>query len=304
MTTSPETRWLEERRSSIGASDSAAILGVSPFATELDIHASKVLPVEKREESEHLKWGRRLEGVIAAGYAEDTGRRILDPGPYTIKRRDFDGVPLSCTLDYQQYAGPVSGDPKDNPPGVLEIKNTAGFMDHNWNEGIPLYYEIQIQHQMAVMDWGWGTVCVLVGGSKLHYHDVEPNGEFVRKLMAACARFWRCVEAREEPAPTARDKRPLELLHPDDSGDVIALPPEAEELILAKDEAKGDIKAREDDKALIENKLRALLGNATFGELPNGMRASWKNQKTKGYTVVHKERTNRILRTHIPKALR
>ena len=78
-----------------------------------------------------------------------------------------------------------------------------------------------MQHQMAVMGWSWGTVCVLVGGARLRHHDVEPNPAFVKKLVAACARFWRCVKAREEPPPTSRDKRPLELLHPKDSGETI-----------------------------------------------------------------------------------
>ena len=66
--------WLRLRRTGIGASDSPAILGASPWSSGLAVYAEKIdtdAPIE--EESERLMWGHILEPVILERFVKVTG---------------------------------------------------------------------------------------------------------------------------------------------------------------------------------------------------------------------------------------
>jgi putative phage-type endonuclease len=67
--------WLAARRTGIGGSDIAAILGLSPWRTPLDVYRDKVDGAEQPE-TEAMRWGRLLEDVIAREYAVRAGVRI------------------------------------------------------------------------------------------------------------------------------------------------------------------------------------------------------------------------------------
>ena len=47
--------WLQERRRGIGGSEAAAILGLSPWATPLDVYLDKIGEGEEVEETEAMQ---------------------------------------------------------------------------------------------------------------------------------------------------------------------------------------------------------------------------------------------------------
>ena len=75
--------WLEARRKGIGASESAALTGMSLYSDPLSVYVDKVAPVK---ESGHTPWilqrGHAMEGPVADEYARVTGREIMDPGAF------------------------------------------------------------------------------------------------------------------------------------------------------------------------------------------------------------------------------
>jgi len=74
-------KWLNERRKGIGGSDAAAICGLSPYRTPLQVWQDKrglsgVIP-----ENEAMEWGKRLEPIIRQKYSDTTGREVKIMSP-------------------------------------------------------------------------------------------------------------------------------------------------------------------------------------------------------------------------------
>ena len=67
--------WLKDRREnpSIGASQSAAILGISPWKTPYDVWYDMVYGLEEQEDNLTFRLGRELEPVIKDLFMEETG---------------------------------------------------------------------------------------------------------------------------------------------------------------------------------------------------------------------------------------
>jgi len=275
--------WLAERRRGIGASDAAAVLGVSPWATPLTLFADKLDladDIERRASLEILEWGLALEAPIAARYARETGREPIDPGRFTIVRSEQHPFMLA-TLDRQLV------DP-DRGPGVLEIKTASWMKRDEWLEEPPLEYQIQVQHQLAVTGCAWGSLAVLIGGQLFRWCDVDRNDRFIDALIAKEAAFWQRVEAREPPEPddTTACLDLLRRLFPTHTaGKVVALPADADEWDQERVRAIEDEKAAQARRRLAESQLIAALGDAEIGLLPCGVRYSFKTIARKGYVV-------------------
>lgn len=142
-----DAKQLEQRRHTLGASEAAAVLGLSPFASPADVYWSKVLPVEKDAPTAAMQSGIRLEPVILEWCAERLGTALQRVEPKVAA----DGI-LSASPD-----SVVSG----RNEGV-EAKRTT--MPDGWGtEGtdeIPDHYLLQTHHQMYV--WGFERVWVPV----------------------------------------------------------------------------------------------------------------------------------------------
>lgn len=274
--------WLKERLFGIGASESPALFGVNPFESEFSLWARKQGKVPMSlEESEAMEWGKRLEDPIAQAYAEKTGRRVFDPGRNTILR-SFEQPWLIATLDRE-----ISASDKDGP-GVLEVKTAGEFRREDWEDGeIPLAYQVQVQHQLAVTGYKWGSIAVLIGGNKFGWKDVQRNDAFIEELRARCAAFWRRVESGEAPDVdgSERTAAALKALYAP-NGSMIELGPEVQEYDDELVALKAHIKALEERADLLKNKVRAALGDASVGVLPCGAKYSVSTTERAGYTVA------------------
>jgi putative phage-type endonuclease len=288
--------WLTARRHGLGSSDAAALLGVSAgvnaWASPLTLFAEKLDLIDEAERKtaiELLEWGLALEAPIASRYARETGRELIDPGRFTLVRSPEHPF-MHATIDRQLV------DP-DRGPGVLEIKTAGWIKREDWLEEPPLAYQVQVQHQLAVTGFQWGSLAVLIGGQIFRWCDVERNDRFIDALIAREAEFWRRVEAREPPMPddTAVCLELLRRLFPSHiAGKVVELPVEADTWDQERLQAKADMDAAEARKRLAESQLIAALGDAEIGILPCGVRYSYKSGPRKGYTVA--ETTVRTLR--------
>jgi len=127
-------KWLQFRQNHIGASDSAAILGLSPWTSSKRLWEEKVLGWEKPMNA-NMKRGQEMESIAREAYQLQTGRLV------TPMVGEHDLFPfLSASFD---------GLTEDLKNGV-EIK--CGKASHKIAENgeIPSYYYAQLQHQMYV----------------------------------------------------------------------------------------------------------------------------------------------------------
>jgi putative phage-type endonuclease len=287
--------WLAARTASIGASESAALFGLSPQNREspYSLWAKKAGLIEPDQiDSEWLEWGQILEEPIAQRYAARSGHVLWQPPtPWCVvvhPRLPF----LTATLDRWI----IDGHGKDSR-GDLEIKNVGSF-NTDWKDGIPLHIQAQVQHQLACTGFNWAVVAALIGGNKMETIEIERNQEYIDALEAKAEEFWTLVLRGEAPATDGTDAttKAIKKLHPNDNGETVDLPSEAE--LFANQVEHLKEKAKETDGYIkeFENKLRAMIGPNTFGALPDGRIVSLKTTARKGYTAVIEPTTYRTLR--------
>ncbi len=302
----PATReeWLQARRSGIGGSDAAAVLGLSPWKSPLALWLEKTgrtpLDAPDPDIQERLKWGTLLEPVIAAEYRKRTGRPLRQPPQYHIDRSPAHPFMLA-TLDYVIAPDPREGVvlsylpgvlPEDAPvktsPGSLSVKNCDKFVEDDWEPDAPLQYQAQLQHELVVIGADWGSFGALMGGNNLKVLDALRNEEFISLMIEKEEEFWDlvqrdiCPPADGHPATTEAIRK----LHPKDSGEVVLLP---DEFALSRQRLKAiteEKKSLEQEEECLKNEIRLVLGPASYGVLPQGGGWSFRNQDNQGYTVA------------------
>ena len=296
--------WLAARTSTLGASESAALLGLAPDGRESEFSLwtkkAGLVPPEELD-AEWLEWGQILEEPIAQRYAKRTGHVLwTPPTPWCVAvhpRLPF----LAATVDRWiiQAAG-------HDDRGDLEIKNVGAF-NSDWRDGkdiaLPLYVQAQVQHQLAVTGFGWAVVAALIGGNSLKTIEVARNQEFIDELEAKAVEFWGRVQRKEAPTidGSAASNKAIKRLHPDDSGETIELTDEAATWAAVLEDAKEDEREAKAAAQEADNKLRALVGAATFGKLPDGRIITLKTTERKGYTSIVEPTKFRTLKIIEPK---
>lgn len=290
--------WLAARGSGVGASEVSALFGLSPWDSAYTLWQKKIglAPAvdPESEEAEYLYWGQHLETAIAGRYELVTKRRLWTGGsPFCVAKHPGLDM-LFCTPDRLVLAAP---DIRQDEPGLLQLKNTAWFMADQWEDGPPPHVVIQVQAEMACTKAPWASVAALVGGSKFRYFDVLPNPAMQEEIELQVADFWEMVKSRTAPEIDGHQAtaRMLKALHPMDDGHTVELPESAlvavADWLAAKAEVAAAKKANKDEKAAAENVLRALIGSATFGRLPDG------RVLTLAHTSRHVEARDELFRT-------
>lgn len=271
-------RWLEQRRSGIGGSDSARAVGLVPGRYRLWAEKSGLIEPEDLSDREWIRWGLRLERSVGEGFAEDTGREVEFHTPFTLLRHP-ERPWMIDTPDAYQYCPTRSG------RGALQIKTAGQFKAAEWSDGPPVAYQVQLMHELEVTGCDWGTLAVLIGGQKLVWFDLDRHDRFIRAMVDQEAAFWELVTARRAPPVdgTEATAAALKALFPTDNGERVDLPAEADQWDTRLCELKEEIKQREAEKLLLENQLKAVIGEASIGVTPAGVAYTYNT-----ITVNHK----------------
>lgn len=289
---SPEerTRWLEDRRTGIGGSDAATIMGVNPWSSPYALYLDKVgLTPLDGEQSERMAWGNRLEPIVRSHYAEVTGRQVA-PGVQMM--RSAERPHLFANTD--GMIAPCEG---HATAGVFEAKTTSAYNREEWRDEIPLYYQVQVQSYLYVLEAEWGSYGVLIGGQEFVWVDVARNDRFIRAYVRKADEFWKRVEDGDPPAMEGHEseRRGLDNLYPDAiGGRIVELDADAEEWAEKMADAKARKKAAEADKGRYETLLRGAIGDGLFGALPGGGGFKLALEHKKGH--VRKATSSRVLR--------
>jgi len=247
--------WHEERRRGIGASDVAAVLGISPWKSPAQVWRDKVtpLPDDYVEPPTHLKlWlGTRLEEVIAELYTADTGINLRrPPGAYWHRN----GV-MFANLDFIRL----------NHSGHVEAK-VASFGEA-WGEPgtdeVPKHYYPQVQAQLACRPAEYAEMAVLWHGQEFRRYPGPMDDDYVADLDEYLTSWWnQYVVGEVEPPLTAMDIGEVKRRFPrDDETEMVATP----EQTLTVDElrlARVATKAAERVEGDIEVAVRAAMGTA------------------------------------------
>lgn len=291
--------WHAERSTGIGASEAAAILGVSPWHSPLSLFYLKrgEAPPNQGEEFAR-RLGLELEDAIAKLWSGETRRKYRRPEPGTFWLDRHATKPFMVASIDGECADAPDVDELDD---VLEIKTAAISKASHWIDEPPIDYIVQVQHQLAVTGKNRAALVGLIGGVSLRYADIQRDPEFIEMLEEACAEFWRRVELNDPPPADGSDatRSLLGRLYPTARPTSATLPPESLEWDQDRQRAADEIKKWEGVKAEAENKLKAAIADNAQGILPNGVVYTLKEQTRAAHIV--KESKFRALRRVAPK---
>lgn len=141
-------KWLKEREYGLGGSHCAAILGLHPYMTNIDLWELKTgrKKPEDISEKEVVKYGQRAEAPLRELF-------ILDYPEYEVYHKEFDLI--RCKKNPFLY-GSLDGELTDKTTGIKGIYEgkTSLLTKKNdfakWNNQIPQHYYCQILHYFII----------------------------------------------------------------------------------------------------------------------------------------------------------
>ena len=222
---SSREEWKTKARPTfVGASEAAAVFGVSPFASPLSVFADKLGVAEDTPSSPIMELGNALEPHIAERYVAATGHELRDLGKWTVLRSRSHPF-IACTLDRE-----ILDPSRPNEPGDLEMKAPLYLTD--WEDGAPLHYQVQGMQQLFVTGWTWGVLAALSRSSgELVRYPFERHEAFMGELVERLAEFWARVQRGEAPSSDASlaTSAALQAFYPKNKGGEVVLPGDFDE---------------------------------------------------------------------------
>lgn len=295
--------WLQKRRRFLTASDCGAVLGFSDRRGPLEVYLEKVHGYQPQE-LRIMRRGRLMEPVVAAEYAEETGRPVFEPDPYALVVHP--SIPwLACTQDRRTEG--TEAEPSPAPgQAPLELKNLGGITAAQFREEPPTEYQIQVQVQLSCTGEQWGSLAAMIAGQAIAWKDLPRHDRFLGMAFPRLDAFWLRVLRREPPEADGLPctTAALKAVYADDDHETVPLDREALDLVEAHERARLERTAAEKREQELENKLRLRMGPATFGALPDGSFLSLRKTDVRGHTTVVKPHSYRALRRFWPRLLR
>lgn len=190
VSTISREEWLAWRRTGIGGSDAAAVIGLNPFRSRIEVYADKMGMMPEKEDTESMRLGRDLEDYVAQRFCEAAGKKV--------RRNNF----MWCHDEHRCMIADVDREIIGENAG-LECKTTQAWGGKVIMKGeIPLTYYVQCMHYMAVMGYDRVYLAVLIFGKGFFHFTIERDEDEIAALVASEAAFWRDhVEAGISPDP-------------------------------------------------------------------------------------------------------
>jgi putative phage-type endonuclease len=239
------------------------------------------------EDNNFMEWGRRLEDAVAQKYADETQRKVERNG-WMLQSVTYPW--LTATPDYDilgERARLPNGCLHDRvAEGLLECKTANHYAIDYWSEGAPPHYRCQVQHQMVVTGRSMGSLACLIGGNQFRWIDEDENKRFQSALIKKTETFMKMVRGElPPPLPDAHPSTSETLQRMIADGRVVELPDAIVAFHEGYQQALRDEKDAKDRKDQYANALKAAIGTAEYGILPNDL-GSYSFKMTKGHTIV------------------
>lgn len=262
----------------LGASEAAAVCGMSPYSTPLHLYLQKRKELDKvftDDQRERMDFGLKLEPIILEAYAQRQDVQVEAGQPMFFHA---DHRWMACTPDAVAFS--------DSSEWGIECKCTNWRMYDASGEGIdafgedgtdqvPMIYLLQVQWQMAVMGWDRVDLPVLFDGSKLRIYTVLRDETIISMLIERGADMVRRIATGNPPDPTWEHdgtKDALRALYGNKDSGEVELEEDHDLWWWQYQELGGQIKELESRRSVLYNRLIAGMRGAPTGLLPNGQK--------------------------------
>jgi putative phage-type endonuclease len=199
------------RRSGIGGSDIAKIVGQSKWGGPMDVWLEKIGQSAPLIETERMRWGKILEDAVAREYAHKVGRKV---------RRANQTLRAASAGWRMAHIDRAVIVPAGDPRRGLECKTADHFASSDFGEEgtdqVPPDYALQCHWYLGVTGWDVWDLAVLIGGNQHRIYTIERDDELVELLFTAADDFWHNHVVPRVPPPidgTEASRRYLESQH-------------------------------------------------------------------------------------------
>lgn len=266
---------LTSRHTFVGASETAAILGLSPFESADEVFWRKVEPESyKKEENEAMATGSRLEPALVKYAAERLGA-IVKANDHTTVSGHLGATPDGLVMSRPKRGVIVAG-----------VDGKVTSWSDGWGEEmtdeVPDHYFVQMQQQMEVCDLPviWMPVLIIGRRAEWRLYRIERDRKIGSDIRGVVENWWtKHVVAGVPPEGSvppmqvlSRRNRISKECGYDDDG---------QQLADAYDRVSRSISDAETAKEEIKRCLIDRLGDCDCGLLPDGRRLTYLFTKPK-----------------------
>ena len=268
--------WFGVRRQGIGSSDAAAAVGLNPYQSPLALWLNKTGRADgfnpsADESTDPLYWGTMLENFVAAHYSRKTGHRVRK---------------LNAVLQHPEYPWMLANIDRE-VIGVREVQllecKTAGMHGARlWQDGVPEYVQLQVQHQLAVTGKDAADVAVLLCGNDFRHYRLPRDEEVIGRLIELEYQFWRHVETDTPPPADGSESagRALQQLYPDATSDMLDFSDDTEMSACFSDllAIRAHLDEQERMESQLKQRIQERLGHAGGARFSQG-EVRWRRSK-------------------------
>lgn len=287
--------WRKRRKEGIGGSDAASVLGLSPYKSSISVYMDKIDEVQvgnsyEDEVSYRMELGNKLKNFVANEFMLKTNKKV----------RNVNGI-----LKNDKYPFALANIDRAivGEKAFLECKVTNSYSKKLWQKEVPIYYQVQCYHYMAVTGATHCYIAVLIGNEDLVIHKIERNEELINQIMDLEKSFWdKCVLGNSLPIPDGSDdySKMLQSLYKDSTDEELILF-EKTDFLNRYDEVCELIKDLEMEKKSVEQYLQLQMKEYEVAYLGD-RKITWKKQirsvvDTKRLKKEHPELVERYMKT-------
>jgi len=272
----------QRRNAGIFASDAAYIM--TGKGVEIALQKMGEIEGPDLDNVPSVQLGNILEAPIMQAYQEQEKPQSLVLSPDTMLHPQFSW--FGCHLDGLATF--------DDAPRVVEAKAFSMFDRSRWGEPgtdqVPVERLWQCMAQMAVTGAVQADIPICFvneaalvqfltkGTVPIEIYVIQRNDELVEYMVEECGKVWQGVQAKQLPTPVNAGDAEL-IYRRASKGKVVEADNAMLDLYARLGKARADLKAAEDNKAIFESNLKAMLADAEELRHNGKTLATWKNNK-------------------------
>ena len=267
-----EAEWKAARLTGVGGSEIGVLLGHTPrsWMTKHDLWAIKTGLVVDDRSSGLMERGSDIEPIILRKFTEKTGLAVKRLGLQQSKR-------------YPRML--LSPDAIAEDGAIVEAKLVSRYGRDKWADGVPLMYEWQVRHALAVTGKSKGYLVALDADTwQAEVFDFKAEPADFEQLADAVSEFWVYVDTVTPPPIdyATVDGDELAARFPIVKADE-AVEAAIPELVMLDVErlrvVKDTLRSLTDEKDEIETRLKGQIGDREYLTVDQRPVARWRQIK-------------------------
>lgn len=200
MNNAEREKFLKDRKLGIGGSDVAAIMGLSPWTTPMEVYIDKITPEVIIKETPSTKKGIENEERVLQLYSENNSVKLIPKPKFHDKEIPY------------LFANPDAI--TEDKSRIVEAKTTGAF-SKTFADGIPQTYICQVAHYCMIAEVEFADIAVLnLDNNTYTEFTYFRDYNLEDRIRKACVNFWENHVLKRIP-PLAITEDDVELLYPE-----------------------------------------------------------------------------------------